>query len=634
MILKAIGSFLLLCLLVVPASALQKKKPPSFRHQISTQSEFDTLKRIYYRGRFASIPHLMFVIDRNEKTIAYVNSNLYTFHTDFVFSNYWSLERGAKFFEKNYLNPNRRFILGTLAYQTEAKLFTFEFWEGDLIPKELVEYTFSTIQKSFFAPIKFKPNSLRQEQLSDELPTVPRILISELEPFNTEEIIHPGETVGILRLRENLPDEQPVEPEDIVIFKQVPISVTPISGIVTTRPGTPLSHLNLLSKTWNIPNVFVKDADEKYKALLNKWVRLKARNDEIVIEPVDVNAAKRLSPQVAKRLQLQVPRADLSWNQLTDLAQQRSRDVVRFGAKSANLGQVAQAKIKGVIVPPGFTIPFACYVEFAKKIGLEERVLELLNDEYFHHDPKIRKVKLAELRAYVQTSPMPEALKTAILEKVHREFPTAGLFVRSSTNAEDLPNFNGAGLYTTVPNVKGDDALIEAVKTVWASIWNFEAFEAREAAKIDHLAVYPAVLLQTGINAESAGVMITTNPFDPQDTGGVYINAKRGLGIKVVEGQKIPEQIIFSTRSNAVRVLSRSGEDSLLTFDQNGGVKEIQLFSDRAILTDANARRLSAAALKIKHLFNQKEQDIEWALVGDQVYILQSRPYIDPLARR
>src|SRR4029078_2979246 len=90
-------------------------------------------------------------------------------------------------------------------------------------------------------------------------------------------------------------------------------------------------------------------------------------------------------------------------------------------------------------------------------------------------------------------------LKRMVLEKVAHEYSGKGLFVRSSSNSEDLPNFSGAGLYTTVPNVRGDEALINAIKTVWASLWNFEAYEARERANVDHSKIYMAVLIQEGV---------------------------------------------------------------------------------------------------------------------------------------
>ena len=145
-------------------------------------------------------------------------------------------------------------------------------------------------------------------------------------------------------------------------------------------------------------------------------------------------------------------------------------------------------------------------------------------------------------------------LRAEVLRRWHAEFPGKGVFARSSTNSEDLPNFNGAGLYTSMPNLKTDDQLIEGIKTVWASVWNFEAYEARERAGIDHAKIYMAVLIQEGINSESSGVMITTDPFNKDSKEpAIYISAKRGLGMRVVEGQRIAEQVVFRPKAKSSR---------------------------------------------------------------------------------
>src|SRR4029078_10877440 len=198
-------------------------------------------------------------------------------------------------------------------------------------------------------------------------------------------------------------------------------------------------------------------------------------------------------------------------------------------------------------------------------------------DQKLIHDPAYRRQRLVELRQKIEGAEFDPELRRKVLEKVASEYAGRGLCVRSSSNAEDLPNFSGAGLYTTVPNVRGEQQLIDAIKKVWASLWTFEAYEARERASVDPSKIFMAVLLQEGINSESSGVMISTDPFDNDNRGVIYISAKRGLGIKVVEGQRIAEQILFRPRTNAVQVLTRSAEDSLLTFDENGGVKEVPI---------------------------------------------------------
>src|SRR5205823_6761318 len=89
----------------------------------------------------------------------------------------------------------------------------------------------------------------------------------------------------------------------------------------------------------------------------------------------------------------------------------------------------------------------------------------------------------------------------------------------------------------------------------------------------------------------------------------VYISGKRDLGMKVVEGQRIAEEVMFRPVSNSVQVLTRSEEDSLLTFDDHGGIQEIPIRGERVVLTDDVVRRLAAAAGHIKRVFGGKDQD-------------------------
>jgi phosphoenolpyruvate synthase/pyruvate phosphate dikinase len=332
--------------------------------------------------------------------------------------------------------------------------------------------------------------------------------------------------------------------------------------------------------------------------------------------------------RLAQRQDVLKPRYDLSETRLLTLAQQRAKSGIAFGGKSANLGELLNAHLPGIIVPNGFTIPFYYYDDFIRANKLDEVIYALLNDQRFVHDPAYRREQLTALRKKIQDARFDDDLRAQLLRRVAQSFPGKGLFVRSSSNSEDLPNFSGAGLYTTVPNVRGTEELIRAIKTVWASLWNFEAYEARERAGVDHSKIFMAVLLQEGINSESSGVMITADPFDAENKGAIYVSAKRGLGIKVVEGKKIAEQVIYRPRTNAIQVLTRSAEDSLLTFDENGGVKEVPITGERSVLTDDVIRRLVRAATAIKRVFGSRDQDIEWAFMKGQIYVVQARPFI------
>jgi hypothetical protein len=602
--------------------------------RINSRAEFDQLARVYYRGRFLALPHVMFVVDRrNRNSVYYVNSNRFKFHKDFVNATYLSLERGRAFYENNYLKPQRRFLLGTVAYQPAAEKYTFEFWEGDRLTPALLAEAYAALSKTFYDALLFKPNSLAHEEAASEVNRASSRLAvlteSELARDLRYQPLNLGSGIGQLRIIDRVSEETIIDRNQIVIFNETPVQLSPLSGMVTTAPASPLSHANLLAKSWNIPNAQIKDADKLFKHLEGKYVRLEVRESDFTIEPADPREVAARNRDWIKRADLVTPRADLSYNRLTDLKYQRQRDAVRFGAKSANLGELARTPRPGIVVPPGFAIPFYFYQQFIHHNGLEERIAAAVEEDRFVHDPVYRKARLAEIRGWIEQGKHGEEFRRAVLGKVHREYGGKGLFVRSSTNAEDLPNFSGAGLYTTVPNVRTDEQLMEAIKKVWASVWNFEAYEARESFGMNHFGVYPGVLIQEGVNADSAGVAITTDPFDRENRGSVYINAKRGLGIKVVEGRRVPEQVLYTPRTGAVRVLTRSDEDTLLAFDERGGLKEVRVESNRAVLTDEMVRRLAQTALKIKQIFGGRDQDIEWLYWRGRLYIVQSRPYIE-----
>jgi rifampicin phosphotransferase len=612
----------------VPFVASAQSGPKSLP-AIKSQADFDRLSITYDANTPYALPHILFVIDRKDgNKIYYVNKKRYSFHKDFVNGTYLSLERGREFFENNYLKPNRRFIMGTVAYQTPLHRWTFEFWEGDLIPADQIQLAYDIVNKTFFAPVAFKPNSLRQDEATKSLANMQRVLQSDIAKEQEYQALNIAKGIGRIHIIPKLDEHVEIGSNEILVLDEVPVQLPPVAGIIVSQPSTPLSHINLLAKGWGIPNAYIKNAKELLKPYDTWWVTFETLRENYTIKRANMDQLREYQRREAERLDVMKPRYNLDETRLLNLDQQRSRSSLAFGGKSANLGEVMNARLPGIVVPNGFTIPFYYYDEFIKRNKLDDTIFGLLNDQKFVHDPAYRREKLVQLRQQIETADFDPHLRRMVLERVAREYAGKGLFVRSSSNSEDLPNFSGAGLYTTVPNVRGEQQLIDAIRKVWASLWNFEAYEARERAGVDHSKIFMAVLLQEGINSESSGVMITADPFDTENKGVIYISAKRGLGIKVVEGQRIAEQIIFRPRTNAIQVLTRSAEDSLLTFDENGGVKEVPITGDRSVLTDEVIRRLVGAAEEIKRVFGGRDQDIEWAYMKGQIYIVQSRPYI------
>ena len=121
-------------------------------------------------------------------------------------------------------------------------------------------------------------------------------------------------------------------------------------------------------------------------------------------------------------------------------------------------GQLPELVLKFMLgrikLPPGFTIPFFYYDQFLRENKLDDAIYQMLNDQKFVHDPAYRRAYLTRMREQIQRGTMNPQLRAEALRRLQAEFGTKGVFARSSTNSEDLPNFNGAGLYSTQPNVR------------------------------------------------------------------------------------------------------------------------------------------------------------------------------------
>lgn len=597
--------------------------------RIVSQAEFDAFARVYHQGTPYALPHLMFLIDRRDKNkIYYINSKKYRFHKDFANATYLSLERGAAFTESNYLRDDRRFILGTLAWQTPIKKWTFEFWEGDLISSPQIKTAYETINKSFFEPVAFKPNSTKQDDASAKLNDITRISADDINKGQEYLALNTARGIGRVHIIEKLDDTVEIGYNEIIVLKEVPPTLPTVRGIIIAQPSTPLSHINLLAKGWNIPNAYIKNAHELLKLYDGKWIVFETTLDNFSIKPA-TNKELDLPPPVDDSLK--TPPANLSATKLAPLNALRKKDSIAYGAKAANLGELMFKKMLGVTVPDGFSIPFVYYKNFMEANGFDKKILELLDDNNFIHNPRYRREKLKLLRAEIQSGTFDDKLKAEIISKWQNQLKSQGVFVRSSSNAEDLPNFSGAGLYDSVANVKESEKLIEAVKKVWASVWNYEAYEARERGFVDHTETFMSAFVQIGIDMDNGGVMITGDPFDKTNKGAVYIAATRGHNITVTgDGKIIPEQILFTPKSNSVQVLTRSAQDTVVSFDENGGLKEIPVDTQRRVLTDAIIRDLVKSAIEIKRIFgNRAEQDIEWGYMKGRIFIIQARPYID-----
>jgi rifampicin phosphotransferase len=613
-----------------PKGAMDKKpdSPKNSLPKITSLVDFKKVGRVYNANTPYEMLHTMFVIDRQKgNQLYFVNSQKFRFHKDFLYAT-GLVAIGSDIYKSAYYDDNRRFIVGTIAWQPTVEKWTWEFWEGDLAKELHIKTAHDVINKYFFATVNYKPNSGNQEAACANL-NIPKVTQDELNKNQTYLALNTGRAVGRIHIIDKLDDTVEIGDNEILILKELPETLPPVRGIIVTKPSTPLSHINILAKGWNIPNVYIKDADIIYKNFDTYWVSLDASLTKFDLKKAtmpQVSATPSATPRPAP--------GNLEVKKVAGLRELRKKDSIAYGSKSTNLGELLNAKIPTFVVPDGFTIPFYWYDKFMKDNGLAE-IVE--NQEYEHdfvHNPRYRKGKLEELRNKVMSGKFDDALKAEIIGKWKTQLGGKPVFARSSSNSEDLPNFSGAGLYKSVANVRDEEKLIEAVKATWASLWNAHAYEARVRNYVDQQTVYMSTLIQLGVDMDRGGVMFTKDPFDAENKNSVYISTVCGHNSIVTANGGMPEQILVNPKSNAVVVMTFSDLKNTLRFDEKGDLKGTSdtcaNVKTKRILNDLEARKLAKIALNIRKVFgDKKEQDIEWGMIKDQVYVVQSRPYIE-----
>ncbi|MFT3744291.1 MAG: PEP/pyruvate-binding domain-containing protein [Pyrinomonadaceae bacterium] len=613
-----------------PKGAMDKT-PDSTKNslpKITSQKDFDSIRRVYYGGTPYAMPHTMFVIDRRAgNKVYFVNSQRFRFHKDFLFASYL-IPRGADVFKPIYIDQDRRFIVGTIAWQKTVDKFTWELYEGDLGSGDIIKTANDAINKGFFQKVFYKPNSIRQEDASASL-GIERVLQDELNRNQEYLALNTGKAVGRIHIIDKLDDTVEIGDNEIIILRDLPLNLPPVRGVIVAKPSSPLSHINILAKGWNIPNVYIKDADKLFRELDTYVIRLEANLTDYKIVRASLDDIKQDFGTPGE----QVPPADLKATKLLGLREMRKKDSIAYGSKSANLGEMLNSKLTGVTIPDGFSIPYHWYDKFMKDNKFNDVIEELMDNNEFVHNPRVRRQKLEEFRRSIQNGKFDPELRQEIIAKWKTQLGSKPVFVRSSSNSEDLPNFSGAGLYSSVPNVVNEEKLIEAVKKVWSSLWNENGYNARVRNYVSQSDVYMSALVQVGVDMEKGGVMITKDPFDERNKNAVYISAVCGHNSKVVDNVGIPEQILFNPKSNSVIVMTLSQQENSLAFDAKGDLKETVdkcAGAKKRVLTDVQARNLAKAAISIRSAFGgKKEQDIEWGILNDRLYVVQSRPYID-----
>jgi rifampicin phosphotransferase len=302
-----------------------------------------------------------------------------------------------------------------------------------------------------------------------------------------------------------------------------------------------------------------------------------------------------------------------------DEIDRRSLPVV--GGKGANLGEMSKA---GFPVPPGFCITTSAYRHYIDASDEMDEWLDSLNQLKPEQLDEIRSLG-QRIRDHLLTVPLSAQIKSAIIEAWTKLGKDHAYAVRSSATAEDLPTASFAGQQETYLNVKGAEQLIDAVKKCWASLFTDRAIIYRANNGFDHRSVFLSVVVQQMVFPEVSGIMFTADPVTGHRHT-VSIDAGFGLGEALVSG--IVTADLYKVRDKQIIHKQIAKKEKGIFPLSHGGTETRKLppeLQQKQALPDQKILELAALGRRIEKHYGS-EQDIEWCLEGDRIYILQSRP--------
>ncbi|GAA3114808.1 phosphoenolpyruvate synthase [Planomonospora alba] len=290
------------------------------------------------------------------------------------------------------------------------------------------------------------------------------------------------------------------------------------------------------------------------------------------------------------------------------------------GGKAANLGVLTAA---GFPVPPGVCLTTEAYRRVTERSGALEAVLDAL-EAASPTDTGSLAALAATARAAVLGAPVPDDVAEAV-----RRSARGPVAVRSSATAEDLPGASFAGQQDTYLNVVGPEAVLDAVRRCWASLWTDRAVVYRAGHGIGHRSVRLAVVIQEMVRAEVAGVMFTADPVTGRRRTAV-IDAAPGLGEAVVSGAVDPDRFTVDIATGRITGRRPGGKRLAVRPAAGGGVERVERAdgeeADRLCLTDEQVRALAELGGRVEEHYGAP-QDTEWAVdAGGALWLTQARP--------
>lgn len=598
-----------------------------------SESDFIALQREPLSSKYSQVQAVKVIYDLKTKEIYYI-SNSFQYHNKFCQTVLGYNEPLGIFNRDNYGTDRdkRQYLLANINFFSSRKEYILELSPSDqMLISDITLLHNRVAETSFLTPdVKLILNSARLINSESKL-TIPFIKPEEIYKNQNFQSVSKFTGKGKLRKIElSELSNSSIDEDDIILINGTPLQLAGVSGIITTDLQTPLSHLSILGQNRKIPVMALKDAwdDENINSLIGKQIELTVSIDGFTIS--ETNGLSN-SKKERKRLYL---KKNLNEKELIKAKDFNRKTANYCGYKAENFGILYQLaeKMDFSVPEAAFGIPFYYYQQHAEKSEVIGLITQLEN----HSNPK---ELLSTIREKIKSTPVDSTLILNIENQLEGMSSFNRFRFRSSTNAEDMKGFSGAGLYSSKTALTGS-AIVEkdegktienALRKVWASLWKDSAYDERAYFNIQQEDVMMGILVHRSFPDEEVnGVAISKNLYRENNLGFV-VNAQLGDSSVVQPNPAITcDQFIcyptqesgFYTQNQTIEIITTS---SLNDFN--------------LVMTSDEIYRLANVIQGIKKYFyyrdftsatfNEYALDFEFKLEKDsrELYLKQVRPF-------
>lgn len=599
------------------------KADSEFLHTLNSAADFQSFAGAPLDNAYPDISSVKAVYDLDRKEIYYINSNRYRLHFDFC-SKVLGYKMGLRLFNIANYGSERDYYLANINYLAKGNRYVLEFGTYDEIDSVQIIAMFNKVRESplFKNNLQLLLNNTNSIRYFTNQQTIPTCNPNELNDGLSYQAIQAGTCTGRLMICDDLKTQfLTVTPGDILIVKGSPADIPLCRAIISDCFQTPLSHIQVLSHNKKMPSAYLEHVFENKNITQynGQFVKLVVTADTLFITPASPDVVEE-NPQQQVVLSLNTTLRNII--PIEKCSNLTNSDIGTKAKGVSDLKQIADKNFSLFRVPEGaFVIPFYFYRQHLQRANIAPQ-LEALQQCPVNETKKMDEL-LEQIRKAIVETPLADDLLQQINAQIRKNNCGNSYRFRSSSNAEDLTDFSGAGLYTSkTGELNGRKKTIErAIKKVWASMYNYRAYQERRFAQIDESTAGMSILAHRNFPDEDInGVIITKNNYRANYPG-LVINAQLGDVSTVSPPDSVRCEQLILTENKLMNPFSKKVSAKYICFSS--------LHPEGPLMRYEQLLQLQQSTKAVQEFYAVKklDWDIEFKFEGGILYFKQVRPY-------